>query len=343
MCLIVCSKHDKPISKALLENMHNKNNDGWGLMWIENNVLQVKKDPQDNFTKLWDAYQAHKDKDPVIHLRWKTHGEQDLENTHPFYCGHGIWLMHNGVVNAKIKDEKRSDTWHFAEHYIKPLFERAANPHDMIRNAEWRYQLGKMIGTGNRMLFMDRGGYVLINPNQWYEVRNEDTGIKGITVSNEYAWDATTFGKKPRRPTDMYSYGGATTSFRRPTVTEVPSIATASSGDPHILMSSEGEMTHLIGNIYEDMHGQRWYLSNGKFNRAQQIDNVNIAGSQNQALTRKPTPETTFAKELYGDILVRTYQNASDISLANLVSTEPDEAVHLIKLLFKGFQMPTNQ
>jgi len=143
MCLIIRTEQNNPISKPLLDHMQKRNGDGWGMMWLRNNHIRTFK--SSTAEGLWEKYQELKEFEPIIHLRWKTHGEIDHENTHPHYCGHGIYLMHNGIVSTTIRDQAKSDTWHLAMDYLAPLFRQAINPHKMIRHPEFRKDFEQII------------------------------------------------------------------------------------------------------------------------------------------------------------------------------------------------------
>src|SRR6266702_4289537 len=110
MCLIIRTEKDKLISKELMMDWSTKNNDGWGFMWVENNHIKTLKGLGLDKDGLYNEYLRLKEFNPMIHLRWRTHGKIDHINTHPFYCGNGIYMMHNGVISQEIRDEDKSDT-----------------------------------------------------------------------------------------------------------------------------------------------------------------------------------------------------------------------------------------
>src|SRR6266705_4580676 len=161
MCLIIRTEKEKLISRELMDHFATRNGDGWGMMWIQANHIKTLKGQGSDKDGLYNEYLRLREFNPMIHLRWRTHGDISHINTHPFYCGNGIYMMHNGVVSQEIRENDKSDTWHLAEDYLKPLFKKAKNPHEMIRHEDFRKAFEKVIGNSNRIALGDRGGFVL--------------------------------------------------------------------------------------------------------------------------------------------------------------------------------------
>lgn len=173
-----------------------RNKDGFGFMWIQDNKVHVFKTPNSNIDVLMEKYNATKEFDPIIHFRMKTHGLIDDENTHPYYVDHGIWLMHNGVISshANEQDDTKSDTWHFIKDVLKPFVKAAKNPHAFIRSKAFGKVMNNYL-SGQRVVMMDREGSVIFNQSSWHEVNNPHLPeLKGMLVSNTYAWSASSFG-----------------------------------------------------------------------------------------------------------------------------------------------------
>jgi hypothetical protein len=190
MCLIIECKKDIPISRELMDEFVGRNNDGFGLMYVKDNKLETEKYFDGTPDQLWERYEATKEYEPVIHLRMKTHGLIDHTNTHPYYCIHGIWLMHNGVLSiGNSSDTNKSDTWHFIDKVINPILRWAKNPHDVIRSSDFKRLINGLIGGTNRIVMGDRGGFIYFNETAWNTITNENTKAKGLRVSNAYAWN----------------------------------------------------------------------------------------------------------------------------------------------------------
>jgi hypothetical protein len=199
MCLIIHAEPRFDISQDLMDDFSAKNDDGFGVMWIENNRINAEKFGPTEMDKLWPTYQRLKNTDHFIHLRMRTHGDTNAAMAHPYYCGYGIWLMHNGILNdVQGADKSKSDTWYFIQDILNPLFKSAANPHEFMRSKAFATLLQKFLGHGNRVVMGDRGGWVLFNTPSWHPIDNDLTGVKGMLVSNQYAWSADRYGKPSR-------------------------------------------------------------------------------------------------------------------------------------------------
>ncbi len=273
MCLIIRCETDKPLSKDLLQDMQKRNDDGFGFMWIQNNKLKTFKDNSDDFEKLWEKYEELKAFNPFIHLRYKTHGLIDHTNTHPYPCGHGIYLMHNGVVNVNdSSDRDKSDTWHFLDQLIKPLLDLSPNPHKVIRSEKFRKLLENWMGGNNRMVFGDRGGFIIFNEKAWHKIDNIRTGCEGLLVSNTYAWSHSKFGAPPE-PVKAHKKWHTGVGY--------PSSTTWEYNESHgcymktnketrsVFLPTVKELNHngmkyylVTGNVYEDEWGN-FYLNTG--------------------------------------------------------------------------------
>ncbi len=216
MCLIIETRKDIVIPKFVMKDMYEKNNDGYGFMYVRNGHAQGVKSHGKTLDELYETYLELKEFEPYIHLRMKTHGDINEEMAHPYYCGNGIWLMHNGVLSElQGEDKTKSDTWYFAENYLKPLFAQAKDPIALLSTPAFQCMVTKFIGSGNRIVLLDRVvGGLRFNDSSWHTIINEDTKCVGMKVSNTYAW---TLYEKPRVhvPVD-YGYGsyGRTRSWK---------------------------------------------------------------------------------------------------------------------------------
>lgn len=209
MCLIIHAEPKYRISAELMANFATRNDDGFGVMWIENNKIRGAKFGPNDMDELYPTYELLQDREHFIHLRMRTHGDTSKNMAHPYYCGYGIWLMHNGILSsAQGEDKSKSDTWYFINDVLNPLFKACSNPHELMRSQVFARIMEEYLGTGNRIVMGDRGGYVMFNTSTWHTITNEATGVQGMLVSNTYAWDAYGFGK-PK----VYTHNNVT-SFR---------------------------------------------------------------------------------------------------------------------------------
>ena len=190
MCLIIQTNRDKEISRELFENITKRNDDGYGFMWIQKNKIHTLKSSVLDLKVLIETYQRLREYNPYIHFRMQTHGLVDHNNTHPYYVGWGMFLMHNGVMGEFTNNtDIVSDTHNFITHYLAPLLSETKNPHKAIRSRVFQATIERIIGPSNKIVIGDRGGFILLNERNWYTVKEETSGIKDCLVSNTYAWD----------------------------------------------------------------------------------------------------------------------------------------------------------
>lgn len=189
MCLLITQSATAPIlSDAWLEDFHAYNSDGAGIMYVENGKLHVHKIVPKDSSDFIKLYREHAEgRNCAIHLRYKTHGAIDHENTHPYevfgedHPDGALWMMHNGVLSTgNDADTTKSDTWHFIREYLRPMLEKNR---DLLHTPQFQAMLGSFIGN-NRFTFMDELGRVV--------TINEQQGIYwgGRWMSNTYAWTA---------------------------------------------------------------------------------------------------------------------------------------------------------
>ena len=382
MCLIIRCEPNKPLSEALLQDMQKRNRDGWGMMWIDPdlNKVQTKKSHHGDFAALWNQYQEVKHfPELFIHLRMKTHGLIDEVNTHPYYCGHGIWLMHNGVIAIDSNSDKtKSDTWHFIHNWLRPLLDQSNNPHSLIRSKKIKAVIEKLIGTQNRIVMGDRGGFLLFNEHTWHTITNEATGVKGLHVSNTYAWDAYGFGK-PTTHTHHNSYGNYGGYWNDESLDYSKhwngAYSVPSNRHTSIVLtkSYQDEMTHVHNNIYCDKAGRAWRKQRNRwirqYNLDAQVEKLIEAIVKPKSPAEDPASKCDFVQagvlqlpppksneddevsnlsttfelgdEDYEELIAEC-KGASDSDLESLVYVDTDNAIKLLRYLLDKHVQPVH-
>lgn len=167
MCIIACSPEGKTIPKENLEQCFRSNSDGAGYMYSENGKLIVKKGFF-TFDEFYDSYLPHEQKKIVLHFRIKTHGERNEENCHPFLVDESLAFVHNGVIKIEEDHKQYSDTWHFNEKIVKPMYRDNRGFLKRIYNQEL---IKSFIGY-SKLVFMDgKGRSMIINPDkgEWHD------------------------------------------------------------------------------------------------------------------------------------------------------------------------------
>lgn len=189
MCLIIVGKSSKVRStlletKGLIDSIYTRNADGVGMMYHDaEHGLVVDKALPNSPEEFADFVKRMPDDDRevAIHARYKTHGEINLVQCHPYNVSDGrLALMHNGVLTqGNDADPSMSDTWHYINNVVRPIVEEFPT---IIYNEAWQALIAADIGANNRFVYMDESGYMV--------VLNRDTGIEhdGMWFSNTYAW-----------------------------------------------------------------------------------------------------------------------------------------------------------
>ena len=209
MCLIVHKPADVTFDEELLRDFYSRNRDGFGVMYAEKGKLHFHK--QIGRVEDWlTFFEKYKDREAVFHLRMQTHGDIDLENTHPYpvfgFKGdedspHPLLLVHNGILmEGNTDDQTKSDTWHYIRKHLRPMLQGNV---DYAFTPSFDKIVGRHIGSSNRFVLMDTLGRV--------QIVNKDTGVmfQGAWLSNEYAWSAS----KYLRPRTYNTNGRAVTSW----------------------------------------------------------------------------------------------------------------------------------
>jgi hypothetical protein len=188
LCVIIYKPQDKSIPRWALESAYKRNNDGWGMMALDDNGIPFMRKavgeqiPGHGFEEFMNAYEldfAHRE--CAIHFRYRTHGAVDLENAHPYPVGNNAYLMHNGTINnIRGQEEKgKSDSWHFAR-IISEQVEKG-----WLRTEGFRNLIEMALGYTNRVVLLDPAGFVIFNKHQGEE-------FFGCWFSNTYAWASPT-------------------------------------------------------------------------------------------------------------------------------------------------------
>ena len=171
MCLIALITRDKITDPDKLREGYDHNNDGWGIAYVarDSREICIRKSVTkfhhfaENFKRVVD--EKEKDSPILVHFRLATHGARDSSMCHPFRVAHGWAMAHNGILPAYPGDKKMSDTAHFINERINPLFQRigAQAPFE----EKWIAEMGAEIGKYNKLVFLTQGGgWIVVNSDQ---------------------------------------------------------------------------------------------------------------------------------------------------------------------------------
>lgn len=183
MCLLVLAPAGKTIPEAHIRQAWTRNRDGAGFAYHTPGAegLRMSKGYFDveEFVK---AVKKQSGKAMILHLRFATHGLKDSGNTHPFVCGGGWVMGHNGIIShAKVRKDE-SDTAAFVRDCIQPVLSQ--KPDEILRRGKWRKSL-ELATRGSKLAFLNRHGkHVIIHEDQgqwedgiWYS----NSGYKPYT------------------------------------------------------------------------------------------------------------------------------------------------------------------
>ena len=150
MCLIILANDIQSLNYKDLEIAYNRNKNGFGVMYLDqkDNFVSDKFLPK-NFNELKNFFNVHKAKAQnqiALHFRFTTEGATNKKNCHPFISyqsdNRTIGLMHNGArLPIPLIHKNCSDTWHFNEHYLKPVFKN--NPNIIFSNRDTKELIEK--------------------------------------------------------------------------------------------------------------------------------------------------------------------------------------------------------
>jgi glutamine amidotransferase len=123
MCLAIYKPADTAPDWVAYKNGIDSNSDGWGFAVIDNGEL-LTACGMGGFEEFRHNLEPFGHCQAIIHFRWATHGKKDTTNCHPFFVD-DLAVIHNGIVNIDTKsDETKSDTWHFVDAVLTPMYHR---------------------------------------------------------------------------------------------------------------------------------------------------------------------------------------------------------------------------
>ena len=182
MCLIINKPAKVEFSDQWLRDFWRTNRDGAGIMWHNGEAVEVVKITSPSEDEWVDFYNENaRGRKCVIHLRMRTHGAINEENTHPYVVSRGYHLMHNGVLaTGNSADRSKSDTWHFIKNVLRPALR---NDRTCLDKPEVLKAIGERIGRSNRFVILGAHGPKIVN---------SESGVmwRGAWFSNTYAWSA---------------------------------------------------------------------------------------------------------------------------------------------------------
>lgn len=185
MCLIIYSPTGKHIEREVFDYAQGVNSDGIGIMsrdGVEKFVgRRHRKRAWRYLRRMWEQAQYTGESLAYgVHFRWRTHGDINRANTHPYKAPESdAYVMHNGIIalTSSRVAASESDTSVFVRDYMI-----GAPDHNDTDHVAFYKTISRMIGGENKLLIMHAttGQFTLCN---------EDSGFwkDGLWYSNDYS------------------------------------------------------------------------------------------------------------------------------------------------------------
>lgn len=223
MCVIIVKNPDSKISNENLLNAASSNSHGFGVVIFDDikkgKVIthrSVSIDGEKNGKELISFLEKYKDKNALIHMRIRTHGDISLENNHPFEIksalGHKFFFAHNGTIYHKeiskiqTKKSKLSDTNIFVTEILKPTIDiieeelwdqvkkypKEQQPttqgfyHNVINHSYVKEIFEEFGGKSNRFVLTD--SFANLNIYNFDAGKTDKLETEGWWASNEYSF-----------------------------------------------------------------------------------------------------------------------------------------------------------
>lgn len=203
MCIAILNKQGK-LGCEQLENSWKNNNQGGGLMWVEQGKLQTFKTY--DYTDFSDMYFNLRTNpnigNIVLHFRIATSGYQNPINLHPFLVNENLGFVHNGILSG-LGNKDYSDTYEFNE-MLKKL------PVDFLQNDSIVLFITEYISS-SKLIFLDS--------QDNYSIINENFGDWDETGDNWYSNDSH------KSYNDWVYFGNTKVTRQQPLTWEKPSVS----------------------------------------------------------------------------------------------------------------------
>lgn len=161
MCIAIAKPKDVIIPLSHLEESFKRNDDGAGFAYAEDDQLHIVKGLM-TFDSFYEAYKPHKDKAAILHFRITTHGDTNVDNTHPFQVGKNLAVIHNGIIGRvdRSSDLTRSDTYHFNTKYLSQFYKRDSR---FAFKEHYADLIKEYIGQSKLVFINNKGHHQIIN------------------------------------------------------------------------------------------------------------------------------------------------------------------------------------
>ena len=181
MCIIACTPAGLKLDKATFDRCWNKNPDGFGMAYLWEGKIRVKKTMDK--AHAWSMYNGvcgvSMDSWKILHFRIGTHGVKDITNCHPFIVHDDLVFAHNGIIRhvPDCPNKVVSDTQMFNSLILQHL------PKDFYKWEHYRMLIEEYIGY-SKLTFLDTDNNMYIyneSKGEWYDgVWFSNSGYKKV-------------------------------------------------------------------------------------------------------------------------------------------------------------------
>jgi len=186
MCLLIHKPEGVDVPDQLLVSAAEYNPHGFGIMVLhKDGQLELRRRSSTNINALRKIYAQFRRQECVIHFRYATSGDINSVNTHPIKVTRNVYMAHSGTLEIDRHRQGRSDTWHFANDYLKPLLRHRP---EALHETGFQNLVRAWVGQNNKVVFMDARSNrtVIIN-------REHGVEVNGLWLSNTRWFDASKF------------------------------------------------------------------------------------------------------------------------------------------------------
>jgi glutamine amidotransferase len=175
MCIIAALMPGLKLDKETFDRCWDKNPDGFGIAYIFNEELRVRKTmyKKDAWSIYHNVCRIAPESSMILHFRIGTHGVKDISNCHPFYVNKELVFAHNGMINdvPACPTKELSDTQMFNNLVLKHL------PPDFYKWEHYQMLIEKYIGH-SKLVFLD------VNNELYFSNESKGEWFDGVWFSN---------------------------------------------------------------------------------------------------------------------------------------------------------------
>lgn len=213
MCVIILKQPGIVIPFAKLESACIVNSDGWGFAIADRGKIEYVRglDKRTNPEGIAKILEAANHLPLMLHLRYVTVGERNLDNCHPFSVLNrdehdvDVAFSHNGTLwSYRDKDAKDSDSNNFNQQFVQPLYARTAaymGTADVLKD-EFTTRLMEEKAGANSLFGLIDGNGIMAGIGNFHD-------MEGWWASNTYSFNSNHRTKTTETKTTTTTYGYA--------------------------------------------------------------------------------------------------------------------------------------